>query len=358
MNTLRLFAIVLPVTLLMACGGGGSSGGTAAAPTPMNPPTNMPGMDDPMNPGTGDPMNPPTTTPTVMLETLPAWTITNLDMARTAVGGTAPTAANTMTETAIISAIQSRAEVADTFEFSDFGPTANAVSVTCTNSNKSCTTGNVDNVGTLTFSLVDIEDLSLVNETGLVGFDSDTRAVMVDEGVTMIESRDAGRQSDGTQLTFQTYGGWLANSVFGVELLGVTENGTPTNRFASFSFGKASGNSPTEGTGVLHWTGAMVGTNTTTGDIIQGVTDIIYIPSSNILHQVEFSNVKNLNTGNDVLFVGNNVLQFQDIPLTNGRFESANGEVRGRFFGTNHEEVGGIFNSGSNNIIGAFGAKK
>ena len=33
MNTIRMIAIALPMTLLLACGGGGGGGGTAAAPT-------------------------------------------------------------------------------------------------------------------------------------------------------------------------------------------------------------------------------------------------------------------------------------------------------------------------------------
>ncbi len=37
MNTIRLIAIALPMTLLLACGGGG--GGSAAAPTTPNTPT-------------------------------------------------------------------------------------------------------------------------------------------------------------------------------------------------------------------------------------------------------------------------------------------------------------------------------
>ena len=108
MNIFRLIAITLPVMMLMACGGGGGGGGgTAAAPT-----------------------TPPTTTPTVMLETLPGYAVVPAT-ARTRVGGAAPTAANTMSETAIVTEIQRIATAADTFEFRGFTGTAASASITC-----------------------------------------------------------------------------------------------------------------------------------------------------------------------------------------------------------------------------------
>ena len=335
MNTIRMILVALPMMLLLACGGGGSSGTAAVAPTPMNTP---------------DPMNPPTTMPDPMPPTitLPGYAV-NAATARTAVGGTAPTS---MTETQIVSAIQTRATAADTFEFSDLG----SISVTCTN-NSSCS-GNVPDVGSLTFSLTGIEDLSLVDDTDLVGFDSDTQLVMEDRGVTVIQSQAAAGQNDGTHLAFQTYGGWLTNSVFGVGSLEVMEDGTPTTRYASFSFGDATGSNPT-GTLAVQWTGVMVGTDTTTGHVIHGDALIQYLPSSaNFLDNVNFSNVKNLNNGNEVIFEDTNQLQFLSIPLTNGIFESTSGDIKGSFYGTDHGEVGGIFNSGTHNIIGAFGGTK
>ena len=346
MNILRITTIALALTLLVACGGGGSSG-TAAAPT--TPPTNMPGTGNPTN--MPDPMTPPPVT-------LPGYAIIDLEMARTRVGGNAPTAANTTSETAIVTEIQRIATAADTFEFSDFGPTASAVTVEC--SNKSCTTGNIDDVGMLTFSLTGIDDLSLVDDTGLVGFDSNTQAVMVDEGVTMIQSQAAAGQNDGTHLTFQSYGGWLTNTVFGVERLVVTESGTDTTRYASFSFGKESGSNPT-GNMLVNWNGVMVGRNTETGYLVHGDVTVQYaLATPNVLDTIIFDSVKNLNDGSDITFVSGTTLNFQSIPLTNGRFESAtaSGDIKGSFYGSSYEEVGGIFNSSANNLIGAFGAKK
>ena len=268
MNTIRLIAMVLPMVLLLACGGGGGSGGTASVSPTTPPTTTPPTTGDPTTPPTtGDPTTPPTTTPDPMMPptiTLPGYAV-NAATARTAVGGTAPTS---MTETQIVSAIQTRATAADTFEFSDF---SGSVSITCSN-NDSCS-GTVPDVDMLTFSLNDIEDLSLVDDTDLVGFESDSQAVMEHRGVTMIQSQAAAGQNDGTHLAFQTYGGWLTGSVFGVELLDVTENGTTTSRYASFSFGNDSGSRPTLTAILTNWEGVLVGRNAN-GDLFQGVTTI------------------------------------------------------------------------------------
>ena len=338
MNTIRVIAIALPVVLLMACGGGG--GGTAAVtPTTPAPMTMMPpGTDDPMNPGTNDPNTPPTNMPPTVV--LPGYVITDLPRARTRVGSNAPTS---MTETQIVSTIQTRATAADTFEFSDFSGTP-SVDITCSNTNKTCS-GSVPDADTLTFSLAGIDDLSLVDDTGLVGFDSNTQAVMMEHGVTMIQSEAAAGQNDGTHLTFQSYGGWLTDSVFGVEILGVTENGATTNRFASFSFGKASGSNPAA---TAVWDGSLSGTNTN-GHFIHGDAEIAYNRTSGNI-SVGFTNIYNLNTNNQI-----NSFNWSGIPLNNGVFRSNDNTIQGNIYGTNHREIGGIFNQ--NGIIGAFGGR-
>ena len=327
-DLLRLAIIAFSLTLLIACGGGGGGGSTAATITPT-------------------PMGGPNTSPTV---TLPGYAISEDDLtaARTAVGGTAPT---NMTEMEIVMAIQDRATVADTFEFSDFSGTAGTVSVSCPD--RSCS-GDVPNAGMLTFSLDGIEDLSLVDgDMNLVGFDSETQAVMVDEGVTMIQSQAAAGQNDGTHLTFQTYGGWLSGSVFGVQLLGVREeDGTTTDRLASFSFGNNSGKRPTLTKGLTFWRGVLIGRNAN-GDLIQGNTSLT-LASDDLtsIATLQFLSLKNLNTDRDL-----ESILWNSIPLAaDGTFESANSDIKGSFYGAGHEEVGGTFNR--NNIIGAFGATR
>ena len=340
-----MIAIALPMTLLLACGGGGGGGGTAATGTP---PTNMPGTNDPNTPPAN--MPDPNTPPTI---TLPGYAL-DASTAQTRVGGTAPT---NMIGTQIVTAIQTRATAADTFEFSDFGPTANAVTTTCSNTDKSCS-GTIPDVEMLTFSLAGIEDLSLVDgDMNLVDFDSETEAVMVDRGVTLIQSQAAARQNDGTRLTFQTYGGWLDDSVFGVQILGVTEDGTTTDRFASFSFGKARGSRPFEpddGHSPVRWNGSMVGVNTDK-HIIQGDLEVIadLIHSNERINSLLFSNIVNITNG-----VSLSNIEWVSVTIdADGTFSStAGGDVDGAFYGTEGREVSGTFNR--DGIIGAFGGTR
>ena len=349
MNIFRLTTITLSLTFLVACGGGGGSG-TVVAPTTTPPTTTPPATGDPTAPPTtGNPVTPPPTTddpvtppPTAMPAILPDYAITDIAAARNLVLGSAPMS---MTETEIITAIQTRATTADTFEFSNFVGTPD-VDITCPN-DSSCS-GNVPDIGTLTFSLSDIEDLSLVDDTNLVGFNSKSQVVMEDRGATMVQSRSAARQDDGTLLAFQTYGGWLSDSVFGVELLDVTENTTTTNRFASFSFGKESGSNPT-GASLIIWDGVMVGVNAQR-HIIHGDASVRYqTANANVLHDISFHNVRNVSDPNHV-----GSISFSSIPLNDGAFQSTSGDIKGFFYGTGNTQVGGIFNK--DNIIGAFGA--
>ena len=284
-------------------------------------------------------------------EILPAYAIADLTAARTLVSGTAPT---NMDETQIVSAIQTRATAADTFEFNDFAGTE-SVEITCSDTSETCS-GDFTNVGTLTFSLADIEDLSLVDDAGLVGFNSDSQAVMLDEGVTTIQSISSGRQIDGTLLTFQTYGGWLSDSVFGIELLNVTESGTTTERFASFSFGDNTGRNPTAN---ARWDGVMVGVAKDDSDIIQGKATIQW--DSGTPNEVGgfFNSIRNLTDGGNF---STTLMTWKSIPLNNGAFTSMDafadttGSISGNFYGNAHEEVGGIFDR--DDVIGAFGAKQ
>ena len=308
-------------------------------------------MPDPM---TGDPMTGDPATPACQdCETLPAYKITDLPMARTHIGGTVPAS---MTETEIIDAIQAIATAADTLRIGDivlggFAGIGSDIKSNC--SGKSCT-ASIPNVDTLTFSLTDIEDFSLVDDTAnLVGFDSDTRVVMVDNGITTAESRAAARQDDGTKLTFQSYGGWLAGSVFGIGFLNVTESGTTTNRFTSFSFGNANGSNPT-GMGRAEWTGSAVGIDTENSQLWQGdvTVDIDDLSSPNVDVSITNGSFSHGSSPSAIIFT------WDDMTLTNGIFQHSSGDtnVWGSFYGDGHEEVGGTFDNISH--VGAFGATK
>ena len=334
MNTIRMIAIALPMMLLLACGGGGSGGATATrTPTPMTPPH-------------------------ANLETLPSFLAPqdsqDLDTLRTRFSGTAPTITD---ETRIVPGVQVTATLADMITMQNIvipgisGITGTPITPDCS-SNTSCT-ASIPDVDMITFSLTDIEDLSLIDGTNLERFDSETRAIMDVGEVKVIESRSAGLDSDGTRLAFQTYGGWLDNSVFGHRRIEVTEGSNTAVYFASYSFGKASGSNPrarSSETSAM-WTGVVVGVERNDQNAIQGTTTINIGDLSNPNVNVSIS-------FRDLVGAGNGDINWRNVSLTNGTFSNTNGfeHIEGSFYGDNHEEVGGIFRT--TDLYGAFGATR
>ena len=334
------------MTVLIACGGGGGGSGTVMTGTPTTMP---PGTGDPVTPpGTGDPVTPPAM---ATLEELPNYAITNLPAARTRIPGSMPASA---TDQQIITAIQTRATAAD-LRVGDVVLAGEAglrsdIKPTC--SGKSCS-ADVPSVGMLAFSLSDIKDLSLVDDTSLTGFNSETQAVLIDNGITTAQSRAAARQDDGTKLTFQTYGGWTDGSVFGAAFLDITEGANTTRRFTSFIFGDATGSNPT-GTGSAMWTGSAVGIDTDNNQPFQGdvTVDIDDLSSPDV--DVSITDGRRINNDTTVPFT----FTWDNMILEGGIFQSTlgDGDLWGSFYGSNHEEVGGVFDDDS--TVGAFGATR
>ena len=332
------------MTILIACGGGGGGGSTSMTGTPMT-----------MPPGTVDPvMPPPVTTPTITLPTvsnpqsLPPYLIMDLAAARTAAGGSLP--AN-MDYSDIINEFRTRATNADTLRFADvqmsgnLGSLEGMISPNCMET--SCTV-NIPDIGETTFSLAEIYDPSIINDESLEGYDAEVQAVMVDEGVTLVQGRSAARGDGGTPFTFQTYAGWIDGSVFGIGLLSVTEGSNTTNRLTSYSFGDASGSNPTaigSETSAM-WTGAVVAYERSDSEIVEGsiTVDIDDFSSPSV---------------DAAINLGSRRWQYDDVTLTNGIFEQSNSAgnyIRGSFYGDNHEEVGGLISTTNN--YGAFGATR
>ena len=334
------------MTILIACGGGG--GGTTA----------MTGMPTTMPPGTGDPVAPPgtgnPTTPPVTLEILPDYTITDLPATRTRFNGTVPTG---MTETQIVNGIQTRAATADTLVGGDLvveGQTGTSQNVMAGCSGASCSVA-IPNVGSVAFSLNEIEALSPVDDRSLEGFDSEVRAVMVIDEATLIESLAAARQADDTRLTFQTYGGWLAGSVFGVDVITAPASGSDTTFLLfPYVFGDASGTNPT-GTNRIVWEGVVVGARANGGGLRQGVATVDIDNPSNPDVDVSLTGIKGIGAGSL-----EEMETWDNLTLMMGKFESKDTSryIKGSFFGSGHTEVGGVFYSSNQDITGAFGATR
>lgn len=203
------------------------------------------------------------------------------------------------------------------------------------------------------YSLDNFGGIHDVGSGDLAGFNDQYSAVMIHEGVTLVQGRSAGR-FDGRRYEFLNYAGWLANSAFAFQWELATLQGSSVDTISwltTYSFGVATGTNPS-GSGKATYLGAMVGLDAYGATIVQGRANLVVnLDASNI--NVTLSQIKNLETGNDVAN-----MVWSEIPLSGGTFESTTNEssIEGNFYGDRHEEVGGIFDR--DNILGAFGATR
>ena len=328
-------------TLLIACGGGGSSTTAAMTPTQDNPNTSPGEMPPPAN--------------VEDVEDLPRFLATqDLGTLRNRFSGTAPTITD---EARIISGVQMTATATNRITMQNIvvpgeaGIFGTPIIPDCS-ANTSCTAG-IPDVETVTFSLADIEDLSLIDNEGLERSNSETRAIMDVGEVKVIESTSAGLDSDGTRLAFQTYGGWLDGNVFGFRRIEVIEGSDRAVYFASYSFGKANGSDPS-GMGPATWSGVAVGIRRNDRIPIQGTAtiDIDDLDAPDVDVSFSFRELPGGTTTAD---------RWDNLSLNNGTFtdgiSTGGGRyIEGTFYGDNHEEVGGIFRT--LNLYGAFGARR
>lgn len=136
------------------------------------------------------------------------------------------------------------------------------------------------------------------------------------------------------------YAHWLDDSVFAM-----------VDDIVTVSFGGSPGTNPTEiGGGV--WQGTMVGTDSRTGERINGDAEIEIDDFAHPDVDVALTGIA------DTRGRGRSDLSWEDIPLIQGAFQerSATGSIEGQFYGTNHGEAGGVFER--DRLIGAFGASR
>ena len=334
MNILRLIAIALPMMLLLACGGGGSSSTVARTSATMNPPTD--------NGGGGQPTGP---------QALPTALITDPAMARGFVNAQAQNARTQSTPTTAMSteiqtAFQMEAMDADTFIDSD----AFVKSMSFSNGADISSGGGIT-LGDFTFtsSLENIR-MGIADRFNLERVSSQYSPVMDYRGVTFAQYQAAGRTDDNDVLEYQSYGGWLTNSAFSVDMLTIDHGSREDSILIGLSYGDNTGSRPTT---TASYNGAIIGINKDDGGIVQGGVTIDVSVISNTAN-ISFDGIVNINNGNTVgQMVWNTLID------TNGTFSSTSqttGDIDGAFYGANHTEVGGTFNR--DGIIGAFGASR
>lgn len=340
MNILRLTTITLSLILLVACGGGGGGGGAGG-----------------VGGGGAGGITPP---PPPALEDLPGLLIENPEQARSRIAGSSPPNVTGDIKTGLVE----EAGVADILLFSDLvnvsvSP-AGTIDVTCID--RVCTTENVSSdpsSGRFEFSLDSFGAVPQVAEQNLIGFNEEYSAVMNDEGVRLVQEIAAGRTvNNGVTREFQSYGGWLDNSVFAIQIERATnDEGNTITLLASYSFGEVNDeqNSRNPTSAPLIWNGVMVGvTKDADPNVIQGEAMIGIDDLASPSVDIEFTDVVNLfdPTSN----VDDMNWTWTDLTLTEGAFEHTDGSIEGMFYGTTHDEVGGVFDR--HEIVGAFGATR
>ena len=316
---------VLSMTFLLACGGGGSVG-----------------RDVRGSGGEG-----------TSLAHLPHPLIANTESARLLVDGEV---SPSMTSQAIEQEL-SVATDADTLLISDvflsFSETENTTEVEVTCVDARCL-GSLQNGLPLVDASIDnfgvtLDDSNLSFGPNLDDFSDQYSLVMIHRGVTLGQGRAAGRFTY-EDFQFQSYGGWLDETVFAVQSEAATSDAGTLYYLSAYSIGSGSGSNPS-GTGAASWAGVMIGSEKRSGHIVHGdaAVDIDNLELLEI--DVAFTNIRDFNAGGSVAD-----MTWDDIGLEDGSFRDTDGTIEGAFYGMGHAEVGGIFNKAE--IIGAFGARR
>ena len=285
---------------------------------------------------------------------LPGFLVANIPAAQNRFGGSNPIITN---ESSTVQEIRLRARLANSLFFTGARSTGSGTIVAPTCRNNSCSFA-FPGIDRLVFSLSRPKDLSLIHDANhiddLFGYNSSTTAVMMVEGVTLIQSIAAARQDDYTRLAFQSYGGWLGDnskSVFGLERITISQGARSTSRDAAFSFGNLSGTNPT-GTSRAVWRGVFIGTHAGNNRISQGIAEIDIDDFASPSVDLVVSGVLDINSLSQVRASA----EWHNMPLTDGTFHHNNTAVRGSFHDSNHEGVGGVVND--RGWIGAFGGTR
>ena len=333
MNTIRMIAIALPITLLLACGGGG--GGTAAVAPTTAPPTTTP-------PTTGDPNMPPTTTPTVN----PLANLANFEPS-TGHSSIRMVSAITMANNAnLLTSSQAQAD--------SFGSELSVPCILhfCNTSLPGETSGEL-----LMFLRANVEDISLIRNTSYFANNEYTSTVTSDvtvNGVALARGNLTGTRKEGTTpFESQSFAGWLDGSVFGTMQITIGESGSEQYRFISYIVGVPSGSNPSS-TGSATWEGAAVASIKADRTFILGDAEItVNFTDTDV--DLMLDNWRGLDN-QAVSSVGE--ITYEDLNLTSGSFTSSksNEQVQRRFYGTTHAEVGGFFNTAT--VAGAFGGTR
>ncbi len=341
MNICRLVLIAFSLVLVAACGGGGG-GGTAAAPSTGGGgggPTGLENLPDPL-----------IADASAVRELIEAQQTDPRLMGRTAV----PTD-HTLISAEIQEILQDIAMDADTLIASDAFVIPHSMPQGM-DAIFSIRHPIIAHGVTFRASLDDIR-MEFADRFNVEMAGSRYTSVMVHRARSILaQYQAAGRIDENAHLEYLSYGGWLTQSAFSVDMFTVVDASAGDSEdsiIVGFSYGKASGSRPTApGNNNAEWRGSVVGIEKNSGDVIQGDVDMTIqnVATNDFISNIGFTSLVNLNS--DVVVSDMN---WNQIPMTTqGTFSSTTGgDIDGSFYGRRHREVGGTFNR--DGIIGAFG---
>ena len=283
--------------------------------------------------------------------------ITDVVAARDLIGG-AKTPVTALTSIQIQQAFRSIASNADTLTASDVYLTAPGIQGADTSVNCSAGSCSSITIGDVPFPIsLDTIGTDIGDRFELAQVNSEYTPVMVHSGFTLAQHRAAGRDN-GDVFEYLSYGGWLANSAFSVDMLTINDGSNKSSLLVGVSYGDASGSRPTmketDNNRRASWRGQVVGVHKSSGDVIQGHAGVtIKDIDTTQIDVIAFYELRNLTSSAKLTS-----MRWEKVPIaSNGTFSSTDrGDVDGAFYGTGHVEVGGTFNR--RGIIGAFGGSR
>ena len=180
-------------------------------------------------------------------------------------------------------------------------------------------------------------------------------------GVSLAERTGVSREG-GEMTGHRALAGWMDYSLFVIE----TPPGPQYGFYGTFSMGTTTGSNPdvlVDSTAT--WSGVMFGLRVSDPDVFVHGDALVTVSNpdgdSELLVDVEFTNIKDEDTG-----AGLNDVSWNGLELKDGSFgidpavvgppyasrHPASTGISGRFYGSNHEEVGGIFSFRSPGVSG------
>ena len=321
MNTIRMIAVALPMTILMACGGGGG-GGSAAAPS-----TGGGGTPNPLA-GLANVNVAVENSPTIQaVETITGATGANLFVSSAYEAGTLDDSDSTcLTTTCFLPINEISTTLSLPFNLSNPQPG---------------------------LFLIDEANASapVMSITSTV-----TEGIMLDDSDVTLARGNLTATFAGRELEFRTFAGWMNGSVFGTTQIQFGDT-SPEYRFFAHTAGVPNTSEPSLSTGSLTWEGATVASVKADRTFILGDASVFVQLGDSVTNTsvyLEFDNWRGLD---NQAISGMSAIRYNELTFTNGAFEgSGNEQVFGRFYGTGHEEVGGWFNTET--LTGAFGGTR